>query len=103
MLLNFYIRNVYYVDLEIESAVYIGNMSDEYCFPAVKITAKRITLVDETLAKHIVVSTVFKRPSRSKIQRGGKAELTDTPGIFKAMPVVMRDYHSDGHSGSGDA
>ena len=103
MLFNLDIRNIDYIDLEIESAVHIGNMSDEYCFPAVKVAAKCVTLIDETPVKHIVVRAVFKRPARSQVQGGGKAEFADTPGIFKAMPVVMRDYHSDGHPGPGCA
>ena len=60
MLFNFYIRNIYYVDLEIESAVHIRNMSDEYSLPAMKVAAKSVALIDEILIQCIVVSAVFQ-------------------------------------------
>ena len=37
MLFNFDIGNIYDIDFEVESAVHIGYMSNEYSFPAVKV------------------------------------------------------------------
>ena len=103
MLFNLYVRNIYNVDLEIESAVYIRNMSYEDSLPTVKVTAEGITLADEVLVQGIVVGAVLKRPARGQVKRGGESELTDTLSIFKTVPVVMGYDHSEWHARSCSA